>query len=394
MGIQPNLKSPLKDLPMRSVIISTRNQGTYYFIKAVVWIFCGSATDFLCKVIYQLLSSVWTVSDDLAFSIITTLMLSTLAWLSSVLPTLLCPETRKCISSMMTWKFLFKLMIPSWLALLVTCTRYGAIILVAPSVVSITKTSFQVVTLTFINMCWRKNLQSKGQLLAIFAVLVGNAVVFVSSILVGFDSSIGKTGVNYVGLAIAAFSGYLGGLKNIAEELLLQKHGVTSKALILVESVVSLLLASIFGSALVKVLKPNLSLYFNSCTTPGVIPAICAFVLTMYCKQLGKYQVMKFSGAITVKIISLVFPFGTWALSLLTFYCITEGKKRYPGGDEWNWKWSPLRLLGFIIIVGSVWLFKAADDAKKIAKRTFRTTFETFTDARRLLLRDSESLVN
>jgi len=267
-------------------------------------------------------------------------------------------------------------------------------ILVSPSVVSITKTSVQVVTLTFINMCYRKKLQSKGQLLAIFAVLVGNAVVFLSSILVGFDSNIGKTGVDYFGLVLAALSGYLGGIKNITEELLLQKDGITSKALLLVESCASLLLASITGVALVKVLKPNLSLYLSSCTTPGVIPALCTFALTMYCKQLGKYQLMKFSSALTTKIISLVFPFGTWAFSLLTFYCITEGKKRHPIGDGWNCKWSPLRLLGFIIIVGSVWLFKSADEAKKITKGTFKSTILKFGDAQLLLLDDSESMVN
>merc|ERR1719233_1025199 len=116
---------------------------------------------------------------------------------------------------------------------------------------------------------------------------------------------------------------------------------------------------------------------------------MCAFVLTMYVEQLGKFQVMKFSGAITVKIISLVFPFGTWALSLLTFYCITEGKNRYPGGDEWNWKWSPLRLLGFIIIVGSVWLFNSAEEARIITKRTFRS-FDKFANGKLPLLRDSE----
>jgi len=238
-------------------------------------------------------------------------MLATLTYVACIVPTMFCAEARKCICSLMTWKFFFKLMIPSWIGLLVTSSRYGAMILVSPSVVSITKTSVQVVTLTFINMCYRKKLQSKGQLLAIFAVLVGNAVVFLSSILVGFDSNIGKTGVDYFGLVLAALSGYLGGIKNITEELLLQKDGITSKALLLVESCASLLLASITGVALVKVLKPNLSLYLSSCTTPGVIPALCTFALTMYCKQLGKYQLMKFSSALTTKIISLVFPFGT-----------------------------------------------------------------------------------
>jgi len=379
---------------MRSGIYSTRNQGTYFFIRAVVWILCGSATDFLGKVIYQLLSSVWTVSDDMAFSLITTLVLATLTYLSCIVPTMFCAESRKCLRSLMTWKLFFKLMIPSWIGLLVTSARYAAIILVSPSVVTITKTSVQVVTLTFINMCYRKNLQTKGQGLAIFAVLVGNAVVFVSSIFLGFDSSIGKTGVDYFGLVLAALSGYLGGIRNITEELLLQKDGITSKALLLVESAVSLLIASITGVALVEVLKPNISLYFYACTTPGVIPALCTFALTMYCKQLGKFQLMKFSNAVTTKIISLVFPFGTWAFSLLTFYCITEGKERHPVGDGWNWKWSPLRLLGFIIIVGSVWSFKSAEEARNMTKTTFRTTFQSFADVRRLLLHDSESSVN
>jgi len=113
----------------------------------------------------------------------------------------------------------------------------------------------------------------------------------------------------------------------------------------------------------------------------------------MYFKQRGKFSLIKATSAITTKIISLVFPFGTWAFSLLTFYCITVGKKRHPVGDGWNWKWSPLRLLGFIIIVGSVWLFKAAGEARKITVRSFRT-FEKFADGRLLLLRESESGVN
>jgi len=89
-------------------------------------------------------------------------------------------------------------------------------------------------------------------------------VVFMSSILAGFDSSIGKTEINYFGLVLAASSGFLGGIRNITEELLMHKDGITSKALLLVESAVLFLTSSAIGAALVKVLKPDLSLYFNA----------------------------------------------------------------------------------------------------------------------------------
>jgi len=389
MGIQPKSSARIH-VTAHSDIFSTRDQGQYYLIKPLLWILCGSATDFLGKVIYQLTEA--ASGANLEFSFITAFILAILTYVSCIVPTMLSAETRKSIRSIMTWKIFFKLMVPSWMSLLVTSSRYCAIILVSPSVVSITKTSVQVVTLTIISMCFRKNFLTRGQVLAILCVLMGNAVVFVSSILCGFDSSIGKTGDAYFGLILAALSGFLGGIRNITEEILLQNHGITSKGLILVETSVTLLTASITGATLVKVLKPNLYLYFNTWTTPGVIPVLCTFMCTMYLKQYGKYHIMKVSNAITAKIVSLVFPFGIWTLSLLTYHCITEGN-RHPVGQAWHSEFSALRLLGFIIIVGSVWLFQSAEEARKLTRLTFRSTYN-FSDARLLLFHDSESVVN
>jgi peptidoglycan biosynthesis protein MviN/MurJ (putative lipid II flippase) len=114
------------------------------------------------------------------------------------------------------------------------------------------------------------------------------------------------------------------------------------------------------------------------------------FVLTMYGKQLGKFKLTKLTSAITTKIVSLLFPFGTWTLTLLFYYCVTRGKK-HPVGDKWNLYWSFLRLLGFIIIVVSVWFFKPAAQVRMLTMRTFRGTCGTKREATVTLLCDTDT---
>jgi len=185
----------------------------------------------------------------------------------------------------------------------------------------------------------------------------------------------------------------IGACRNMLEEVLLQDDGMTENALLLIESTVSLLTAIIAGYVLVKVLDPNIKEYFRTYTTSkGVIPTLCIFALFMYGKDLGKLKLTKFSSAVTAKIVSLVFPFGTWTLSILFYYCVTEGKE-HPIGDGLNMPWSFLRLAGFITIVVSVWFFKFAAQARKFTKQTLRGSYDTYLKLSLLDDAGSEKLI-
>jgi len=345
---------------------------------------CGSATDFLSKLIYGLVSAVETPIDELTVTLITAYLLTTLSFMASWVPPIVYAETRKNIRSLMTWKFLLKIMIPSLLDLLVTGFRYGAIIFVAPSVVSIVKTSIQLIVLTVISMCWRKKLHKKGQLLAIVGVFLGNGCV-ASSVLVGYDYSEYERSDSYIGLILACSSGVLGAIRNIMEEILLQDYGMTDNALLLLESLISFLSAGIAGVVLLQVFDLKIREYLKTWNTTGVIPAVCMFVMFMYGRDLGKLKLTKFSNAVTAKIVALVFPFGTWTLTLLIYFCATD-RKGHPLGSAWHVPWSFVRLAGFVVIVISVWFFKFATQARKLTKETLRGSsfagsYQKFEDA-------------
>lgn len=339
----------------------------------VILLLSGSATDFLGKVTYQLITPVTSSSDKLMFNLISAYVLVALSFLACIGPPIFSPDARNSIRSLMTWKFLWKVVVPSVLDLLVTGARYAAIVYVSPSVVSIMKTSVQLVVLTFLRICCRKKVLTKGQLLAILGVLVGNVIACASTIIRGDISNSAASNDagqarndTYMGLILLGLSGTLGAFRNTIEEILLQDDGLDANALLFLESVISFITSVIVGVMLMYVLDPPMTEYWNTWTTTGVIPTVSLFILFMYGKDLGKLLVTKFSegGAVHSKMLALVFPFGTWALSLMFYYCVTEGEE-HPIGGGWSNPWSFLRLTGFVLIIASVWFFKVAQQSKK-----------------------------
>jgi len=371
---------------VRSSRFFSSHQHTVNIRRGVLFLLvCGSATDFLSKVIYQLISSVEYSIDDLEMQRITGFLLTILCFIASAVLPMINTETRNNIWSFMTWKCLLKVMIPSVLDLLVTGARYQAIVLISPSIVSIGKTSIQLVTLTIISMCCRKKLSKKRQFLAILGVMVGNLWVSWST-LFGKDSSKYDKKDRSIGLVLTASSGVLGAIRNTIEEILLQDDGMKDSTLLFLESMVSFFFAVIAGVLLVKVFDPNIRELFKAWTITGVIPSVCMFVLFMYGRDLGKLKLTKYSSAITAKIVALVFPFGTWTLMLLLYLCVTNGKnQRF--GSSWNVPWSFLRLAGYVTIIVSVWFFKFAAQARKLTKQTILGSDWTLSD-------DKISLIN
>jgi len=322
----------------------------------VILLLCGSATDFLSKVIYQLISAA-TVSDRKSeFSLTTAYVLAVLSFFSCAVPPIFYFETRECLRRLITRRFLLKVSAPSVFDLGVTGAKYAAIVFVSPSVVSIIKTSVQLITLAILNMFTQRKEHSRGQWIGILGVLMGNGLVFAASILTSESSSNTDKSDDFLGLTLSVFSGFFGAIRNMIEETLLQDDGMTNMSLLLVESVVSLIFALIVGVALMEITDHQMSSYWSKWTTAGVIPAVCMFVIFIYGRDFGKLKLMKYSSAIIAKIVSLVFPFGTWALSLLVYYSVTEGNE-HAIGDGWHNPWSFLRLAGFILIVVSVFFF-------------------------------------
>jgi len=379
----------LKRPEMHSTSFFSSHKRTENIRRGVLFLLlCGSATDFLSKVTFQLISSGVNSIDSQTMKQVTAYVLTTLSFIASAVLPMIDTETRNNIRSFMTLKCLLKVMIPSVLDLLVTGARYQAIALISPSIVSIGKTSVQLVTLTIISMCCRKTLSKKRQLLAIVGVLLGNLCVAWST-LVGLDSSKYEREERIIGLLLTFSSGLLGAIRNTIEEILLQDDGMQESTLLFLESVLSFFFAGIAGIVYVWVFDPNIREFFKGWTITGVIPSVSMFVLFMYGRDLGKLKLTKWSNAVTAKIVALVFPFGTWILMLLIYYSVTEGK-HHRLGSGWNLPWSFLRLAGFLTIIVSTWFFKFASQARKLTKQTIFGSSWTFSDAQVSLVEDTK----
>lgn len=354
----------------------------------LILLLSGSSTDFLIKVTNQLTSASAFGGDLWIKDFMTSWILLMLSFLACTIPPVFSSETRKGIQSLMTYKLFLKVLTPSILDLLVTGARFWAIAYVSPAVVSILKTSTQLIILTVIST-FRKKIHSKRQVLSIMGVIAGNLLVCLSQILRKNDFRGEETSDAPFGLILACVSGILGGVRNTMEEMLLQDEGLTDNALLLIESAVSLFSSVIAGLVILKILDPNLSEYRTMWRTAGVVPTVCVFVLFCYGRELGKLKLTKYSSAVTAKIVSLVFPFGTWALTLLIYFCVTEGEY-HPLGGPWNMPWSFLRLAGFILTVISVWFFKYAAKAKVMAHQLLQESYQILPDSLTSLEEDEQ----
>lgn len=313
----------------------------------------------MSKAIYQLVDLKFTPPDTLTkvdTDLSSAYVLATASFLACAVPPSLSKKERAETWSRLSWRFILKATSPSVLDIGVTGLKYASVVFLPPSVVAIVKNSVQVVGIALISVCRGKRL-TVGQALAIFVTIVGNGVVFCSSYLSSTKSTdgFGAKGA-LIGSAMVVTSGLLGAVRNVVEEVLLQDDGMTEGSLLLVESWISLACAVVLGLGLssADVLdalhEPQ---YWRAFLWPWTATFFVGFLVTSYGKDLGKLKVTKHGGAVLAKVLSLLFPFFTWACTLLAYY-ISRG---HSIGSGWSSPWSWMRLAGFFIISAGCGLY-------------------------------------
>lgn len=178
----------------------------------------------------------------------------------------------------------------------------------------------------------------------------------------------GGSSKQIVGIGLAILCGVLGGFRNVVEEVLLQGDNLPDGALLMCE----FWLSCIFMLPVFFVLQ-----IFNDPGEPGAIglvkdPVIAVilvfFAITSWGKDAGKLKITKFGSAILVKVIALLFPFGTWVLSLIAWNLHWQNEEGDRVGENFNFPKSLIRLAGFLTILGFAYMFSTAKKPKPKAR--------------------------
>jgi len=333
-------------------------------VGVALLILSGGIGDFLSKGIYQLVDLKYNPTDKVSSDLTSAYVLALASFLACAVPPTLSKRERRETISRISARFIVKASAPSVLDIGVTGLKYAAVVFLPASVVAIVKNSVQVVGIALISLCRGKTI-TYGQMGAIFVTVVGNGVVFCSSYLASGDSedeTLGHEGA-LIGISMVVASGLMGAVRNVLEEVLLQDDGISEGCLLLVESWISLLCMILVGLSLgyLEILRDlDNPEYWKAYLLPWTIAFFVGFLAFSYGKDLGKLKVTKFGGAVLAKVLSLLFPFLTWAFTLAAFYISTDhsvGK----GWETWSW----LRLLGFVVIsAGCAWYIVERRKAK------------------------------
>merc|ERR1712136_421618 len=253
-------------------------------------------------------------------------------------------------------KFLTKLSIPSFVNLFVVLFRLVGLVFVAPAVVGILKNSVQMVSLALINRCQGKKL-TRLQLVSMGGTMLGDVlIVFADVALSDGSRSRGRdasTVRQVIGVILVVLSGVSGAFRNAVEEMILVDYNFPSGALLMVESWVSaaislilVILMMIFNFSDSKLVD---TLQHSIFTIPGAIFFVL-FLITSYGREGGKLKVMKYTSGMVSKVLALIFPFGTWVISLMAYYVSTRigGNVIGEAGTALQFV---LRLIGFFMIL-------------------------------------------
>jgi drug/metabolite transporter (DMT)-like permease len=245
--------------------------------------------------------------------------------------------------------FKYKVMIPGLADLLITGMRYVAILYVAPAVVSILKSSSQLLVLSIIQHCRGKRLTA-FLVMCLLGAFAGEVVVTSAGFLGGVPG-IDPVGPPWIGVALAFASGSLGAVRNVMEEALLQGDNLSAGGLLMAESWISLI-GTVLANVVWESSRGNLQEFFREvwavCAIGTVWPLLITLMLCTYGKDFGKLFVTKYGDALTAKILSLLFPIVTWLLDIVTFVA-TSGQF----GEGLDPVASPVQLVGFALVAGS-----------------------------------------
>lgn len=228
--------------------------------------------------------------------------------------------------------------------------RFGAILFISPAVVSMLKTASQLITLSIIQHFRGKKLNCK-KLLCLVCCMAGLSLVMVSTLLGGAghdDDDSSAFALQVIGLSLAIGSGLFGAVRNVLEEIILQGDDLTAGGLLLTESYISLvvlLVINVFWKGIHNELASfvvEMSTVFSCRAVWALLPLIMACT---YGKDFGKLVVVKRGNALLAKVLTLLFPVVTWAISL-TAFLISAGL--FGEGFDASSGW--LRLAGFAVI--------------------------------------------
>mmetsp|Transcript_32415 Transcript_32415/g.85551 ORF Transcript_32415/g.85551 Transcript_32415/m.85551 type:complete len:449 (+) Transcript_32415:100-1446(+) len=254
-------------------------------------------------------------------------------------------------------RFVAQLCVPSSIDIFVTGAATVALSLVPPALVGILKTAIQLLSIAVISRLIQRTPQSHAVWLALLVVLAGVAcVVAVDIHWRGNEHRHAQSsmGQQVVGLSLVAASGWIGAWRNIIEAAILQDDGLPSPALLMAESAISMAVLAPFSVILVATSDGrSTSNFAATLLTPAGIPLLLLFVITAYVKDAGKFWLIQHASALRQKILALIFPFGTWLIGLAVYYLL-DGRSHTPFlGVRWVAVASPLRLLGFLVIVAA-----------------------------------------
>jgi hypothetical protein len=166
-----------------------------------------------------------------------------------------------------------------------------------------------------------------------------------------------------VGMALSCIAGALGAWRNLIEASLLQGAMLPSGALLFAESLLSAVLFASLGFViwLVCDLMPNTSheerstwalftFAFNLHRTLA-LSTLALYFATAYVKHAGKLWLLKNASALRQKLLALLSPIGTWAISLVAWNLPFDSDGIHVLGRPWISPQSDIELGGFALIL-------------------------------------------
>lgn len=311
----------------------------------IYMVMTGGGVDFLVGIFDDMAKKVGFESDATVFAV------TAFSFLAAALPPSMAAANWKSLNDANSANpyFKYKVLVPSLADLFITFMRFAAILFVSPSVVSMLKTSTQLITLAFIQHFRGKRVNMKSGI-CISLCLVGQLVVSYSSMMKSDekDDDEQQAFMVMVGLAMSITSGALGAVRNVMEEIILQTDDLTTGGLLAAESWISLLGLLVvnvgwkgvhggldtFGSDLCKIFA-----------FPATWPLLFLIMVCTYGKDFGKLFVVKHGNALIAKVLGMLFPIVTWILTL-TAFLVSQGEF----GEGLTWPSSAVRLVGFTVI--------------------------------------------
>lgn len=321
----------------------------------VTMVLAGGAVDYVVDIYTEIVrkSGIGKVSS--------VFIVTAFSFLASALPPSLSRADRDSVREVNSRNpyFKYKVLIPGMGDLVITSARYAAILYISPAIVSMLKTSTQLVVLTFIQHFRGKRINCKAAICLVLCV-VGLCIVTYSGMGTVHKNAHQNTSI---GLGLALSSGCLGAVRNVLEEVILQGDDLSTGGLLLSESWISLVfivVAALGGQASQGQLLVFLQELQSVLAIPAVWLTLAVVGICTYGKDFGKLFVVKHGNALISKTLTMLFPIVTWICALLTFI-VTDGQF----GEGLEFPSSVLRLLGFAIIACASISFVVLQQKKK-----------------------------